>query len=53
MTLSGTILGTLTIHEPRAGPGLADLGVPTDVYALGATLYHLVTGHHLSRVRRR
>jgi formylglycine-generating enzyme required for sulfatase activity/predicted Ser/Thr protein kinase len=44
MTLSGAILGTPQYMSPEQAQGRTDLGVPTDVYALGATLYHLVTG---------
>ena len=44
MTLSGGIIGTPQYMSPEQAQGLADLGVPTDVYALGATLYHPVTG---------
>ncbi len=44
MTLSGSILGTPQYMSPEQAQCLADLGVPTDAYALGATLYHLVTG---------
>jgi serine/threonine-protein kinase len=44
MTLSGAVIGTPQYMSPEQAQGLSDLGVPTDVYALGATLYHLVTG---------
>jgi serine/threonine-protein kinase len=44
LTLSGTILGTPQYMSPEQAEGLSDLGVATDVYSLGATLYHLVTG---------
>ncbi len=44
MTLSGTILGTPQYMSPEQAMGSTQLSVQTDIYALGATLYHLVVG---------
>ncbi|NLF16660.1 MAG: serine/threonine protein kinase, partial [Lentisphaerae bacterium] len=44
MTLSGTILGTPHYMSPEQAMGSSRLSVQTDIYALGATLYHLVVG---------
>jgi formylglycine-generating enzyme required for sulfatase activity len=44
ITLSGTILGTPQYMSPEQAQGISDLGPASDIYSLGATLYHLVTG---------
>jgi eukaryotic-like serine/threonine-protein kinase len=45
LTLSGQVLGSPNYLPPeQAEPKRGVLGPPSDVYALGAILYHLVTG---------
>jgi serine/threonine protein kinase/predicted negative regulator of RcsB-dependent stress response len=42
-TLAGTAIGTPAYMSPEQAAGNIDLGAPSDVYSLGATLYHLLT----------
>jgi hypothetical protein len=45
LTLSGQVLGSPNYLPPeQAEPKRGAIGPPSDVYALGAILYHLVTG---------
>ncbi|MBN2449997.1 MAG: SUMF1/EgtB/PvdO family nonheme iron enzyme, partial [Lentisphaeria bacterium] len=44
MTLTGQMVGTPLYMSPEQARGLPDPGVQTDMYGLGATLYHLLTG---------
>jgi tRNA A-37 threonylcarbamoyl transferase component Bud32 len=44
-TQMGTAIGTPAFMSPEQAAGrLDELGPPSDVYSLGATLYHLLTG---------
>jgi serine/threonine-protein kinase len=44
-TVAGTAIGTPAYMSPEQAAGRLDvLGPPSDVYSLGATLYHLLTG---------
>ena len=44
-TISGTIMGTPNYMSPEQVEGLSDVDCRTDMYSLGATLYHMLTGH--------
>jgi len=44
VTLDGTALGTPHYMAPEQARGEADLDTRADIYALGATLFHAVTG---------
>jgi serine/threonine protein kinase len=44
-TLAGSAIGTPAYMSPEAAAGrLAEMGKASDVYSLGATLFHLLTG---------
>lgn len=43
ITVQGLILGTPNYLSPEQARGAADLDFRTDIYSLGATLFHLVT----------
>jgi serine/threonine protein kinase/WD40 repeat protein len=46
MTVAGTVVGTPTYMSPEQASGrLEELGPRSDVYAVGAMLYHLLAGH--------
>jgi len=44
MTVSGTIVGTPYYISPEQGRADAHIDFHSDIYSLGATLYHMVTG---------
>jgi len=46
ITMDGDIIGTPAYMSPEQASGrLEELGPPSDVYSVGAILYHLLTGH--------
>ena len=44
VTIDGSALGTPYYMAPEQARGLPDIDVRADIYALGASLYHMVTG---------
>ncbi len=44
LTRDGEIMGTPSYMSPEQAKNSADVAAATDIYALGATLYHILTG---------
>ena len=44
LTRSGVTVGTPQYISPEQAQGPKDVDIRTDIYSLGATLYHMITG---------
>ena len=49
MTMTGAAMGTPSYMSPEHIQGVSDIDIRTDLYALGSTLYKMVTGEEPSR----
>ncbi|MBA4192407.1 MAG: hypothetical protein C0467_30945, partial [Planctomycetaceae bacterium] len=51
LTVSGTVMGTPAYMSPEQAAGRPDVDERADIYALGAILYHIITGQYPHRGR--